>query len=528
MGQQGHGSVWRLREQQSSVLPADADKAFDCVVIGAGITGLTTALLLVQRGLRVGVIEDAGVGSGETLKTTAHATYVLDTRFSELLKQLGRNDAQAVIAAHSRAIAFMHSVAADNDEAACVTAMDGLLVARTSAQAEALEKEYEAARTLGVSAQKVQADLPLGASAGLRFAEQAAVDAGAYVSLLWKIATQKGAQIFTHTRVEKVEEVGGTCVVHTSRGEVKAQHVVAATHTSMVNTFALHTRIVPNRSYVIAVPKPAAFPNALVWDMDEPYHYLRPVTLDDEAFLILGGEDHRVGEDPKPDERFVRLMDFSHQQLGTRDARFKWSGQILEPVDNLPYIGTAPGYEKVYVAAAFSGNGTTWGTIAAHLLAASITGKQEALHSLVQPSRGLPVRAVGDYAHHNLDTAIHAIKDRFGLGHELQAIPPNGGAVVERHGKKLAVFRDQSGNLKAVSALCTHLGCVVAWNQSETSWDCPCHGSRFDCQGHVINGPATTNLARMDLDDDDTNHQEEPVVSAGYANALGAGAAGET
>ncbi|MDX2024202.1 MAG: FAD-dependent oxidoreductase [Deltaproteobacteria bacterium] len=512
-----------MSEQQATALPREATQSFDCVVIGAGITGLTTALLLAQRGLRVAVLDDSGVGLGETLRTTAHATYVLDTRFEELIKRLGRTDAQVVVAAHARAITFMHSLATDGGDPDCVLKMDGLLVARDEAQAEQLEKEYEAARTLNVNAQKAEGTLPLGARAGLRFSDQAAVDAGRYMTVLLKLATEQGAQIFTDTRVEKVEEAGGTCVVHTNRGEVKAQHVVAATHTSMVNTFALHTRIIPDRTYVIAVPKPAAFPHALVWDMDDPYHYVRPVTVDNEELLIVGGEDHRVGEDPHPDDRYVHLKDFAQAYLGTHETKYQWSGQILEPVDSLPFIGTAPGYAKVYVAAAFSGNGTTWGTIAAQLISESIAGKQQALHNIVRPSRGLPVRAVGEYAHHNLDAAVHAIKDRFGLQTGLQAIALNAGVLVERKGKKLAVYRDETGSLKAVSAVCTHLGCLVAWNQAESSWDCPCHGSRFDCDGQVVNGPATINLARVDLNDlneDDDNQQEEPVRGTDYANAF--------
>lgn len=511
MAQHDNGSVWQFRDKHTQPL-ASGEHTYDCAVIGAGITGLTTALLLARQGAKVVVLESREVAAGETLRTTAHLTEVLDGRLAQLLGQLGEEDARVLVSGHGRAIAFIMKTAAEANCPDCVAPMDGLLIARTPEQVKELSKELEAARKLGMKAEQLGTGLPMGGIMGLRVSGQAALDAGKYLTALKQLVTQHGVAVFTDTKVEKVEETSNGVLVYCERGKVRAANVVSATHSSIVNTFALHTRTIPNRSYVIAIPRPAGFPDALVWDMDDPYHYVRPVVSDNEDMLIVGGEDHRVGEEPASQQCTFRLIDYAQEHFGTRDVRYAWSGQILEPVDNLPYIGVAPGHKNVYVATGFSGNGMTGGTMAAIAISDLIAGNEQPICKIVKASRSLPLKAVTEYARHNFDVAKHLVKDHFSQTKDAEAIAVRSGAIVEHRGKKLAVYRDPSGLLRAVSAICTHLGCVVAWNQAEATWDCPCHGSRFDCDGHVVNGPATSDLKQIEEDLDE--EEPEPIVVA--------------
>ena len=504
-----NGSVWEFSDRSSTRLPA-GEHAFDCVVIGAGITGLTSALLLARQGLSVAVMESQASEWGETLRTTAHLTQMLDGGLHKLVDQLGQSDARILMAGHRRAIDFIVKTSSEASCEQCVQSIDGLLIARTPEQVEDLNKEYEAARALQLDAHKLQSDVPLRGVMGMKVTNQAALDAGKYMTALMRLVTESGATVFTDTRAEKVSEDDGACLVQCEDAQIRSKHVVAATHSSIVNTFALHTRTVPNRTYVIAVPMPAGFVKALMWDMDEPYHYVRPAQVNNQAMLIVGGEDHRVGEDTSPEDRYTRLAEFAQEHVGTRDVRFRWSGQILEPVDSLPYIGRAPHHKNVYVATGFSGNGITGGTLAALTICELVSGQETELHRVVKASRTLPLGAVTSYARHNIDVAKHVVKDHFGKTKALENIPLQSGAIVEHAGKKLAVYRDERGSVKAVSAICTHLGCVVAWNQAETTWDCPCHGSRFDCEGRVLNGPATTDLQGVALDEL-TDEEEAPA-----------------
>jgi nitrite reductase/ring-hydroxylating ferredoxin subunit len=311
---------------------------------------------------------------------------------------------------------------------------------------------------------------------------------------------RSGGRVFTGAHVEEIEG-GAPARVRTSAGhEVRARSVVVATNSPVSTRFAIHTKQAPYRTYVVARAIAAgAVPRALYWDTADPYHYVRlqpgagPGGAD---VLIVGGEDHKTGQEEDPAGRFDRLESWIDENLPRAGERLmRWSGQVMEPVDGLAFIGRDPtGDEGLYVATGDSGQGMTHGTIAGILLTDLVAGRENPWATLYDPGR-VTLRATGEFARENLNVALQ-YGDWVTAGdvESVDAIPRGRGAVVRRGASKVAAYRDDAGVLHERSAVCTHLGCIVAWNDLERSWDCPCHGSRFDPHGKVLNGPALREL----------------------------------
>jgi Rieske Fe-S protein len=267
------------------------------------------------------------------------------------------------------------------------------------------------------------------------------------------------------------------------------------------NRVLLHTKIAAYRSYVIAAETTTAFPEGLFWDTADPYHYTRVQPIAGRTYLIVGGEDHRTGMETDTDACYERLLEYARPRFGMSDWHFRWSGQIIEPVDGLPYIGANAAEQHVYVATGYAGNGITCGTLAGMMIADRVLGRTNPYAELYDATRVKPIAGAVDYVKENVAFPVHLVTDRLTSvnadNRPIQALRPGEGAVFSTDEGKLAVCRDQHGAVHAVSAVCTHLGCDVAWNQAEQTWDCPCHGSRFSPEGSVINGPAVSDLRRV-------------------------------
>jgi Rieske Fe-S protein len=266
------------------------------------------------------------------------------------------------------------------------------------------------------------------------------------------------------------------------------------------NRVLLHTKIAAYRSYAIA-GEVAAFPDGLFWDTDDPYHYTRRQEIDGRSYLIVGGEDHRTGMKSDTDACYERLRAYARERFGMTSDRFRWSGQIVEPVDGLPMIGLNAAARHVYVATGFSGNGMTFGTLAGMMVSDAILGRQSPYADLYDPTRVLGVSAAVEYVKENVVFPAHLVTDRLtSVNAEetpIQALKPGEGGIYPSDEGKIAVCRDGTGVVHACSSVCTHLGCDVAWNHAEQTWDCPCHGSRFTPDGKVLNGPAVSDLRHV-------------------------------
>jgi len=476
----------------------------DIVVIGGGITGLTSALLLRESGLNVVLVEMGKLFSGETGRTSAHLTAILDTRYHELIRRHGLSKAKRIVRSHYEAIDRIEDLGSRFAKNCNFSRVPGFLYAESPESLEELEKEARASYDLGVEVQSVkEIPLPFKTLRALRWDRQAQFHPTLYARGLAEQFLKLGGKIYLNTKVEEVKD-GSPCRIKTSRGEITAKETIVATHTPFTSPVFMQTKIAAYRSYVLAARVRNLSENpGLFWDTADPYHYLRTLTTPDASLVILGGEDHKTGVETDTEAPYDKLLDYLTARFEVIDIAYRWSGQILEPVYDIAYIGLDRGSEHVYVATGYSGNGLTHGTIAATLLRDEILGVVNPYRDLYQAARLPPMYSLPEYLTENKDFPIHFIKDWL-KGGEATSLAREEGAILEIEGKKVAAYRTKSGGLRTFSTVCPHMGCQVGWNAAEKSFDCPCHGSRFDTEGKVINGPAVSDLTPIALDQVET------------------------
>jgi glycine/D-amino acid oxidase-like deaminating enzyme/nitrite reductase/ring-hydroxylating ferredoxin subunit len=491
-------SIWRATVQPPAFSSLTRDLEVDVAIVGGGVSGLTAAVLLSGRGLRVAVLERDRIGSGESGNTTSHLTEAVDARYHTVIKDFGLEAARLVSESKRNAIAQLETLAASMDPA-YFERTPGFLYTEDADHLTFLADELDAARRAGCEVEWVDAvPLPFATKGAVRWEGQAQVHAMAYLTGLAKEAARRGVDIFEHTLVKNVHE-GEPCYVETDAHRIAAREVLVAANVPVNNRILLHTKIAAYRSYAIAIEVEPGYVRGLFWDTVDPYHYIRPQEVDGKSYVIIGGEDHRTGEETQTEVHYDNLLEFARQRFVAGPVKYQWSGQIIEPVDGLPFIGPNSGSSHVFVATGYAGNGITYGTLAGMMFADHVSGRKNPYAELYDATRVKPVASAYDYVAENLPFPAHLLKDRLtktGIdeGSPEDLHPGDGGIFAAQDGK-IAICRDRQGGLHAVSPVCTHLACDVAWNTAEQSWDCPCHGSRFSPDGRVINGPAVSNLA---------------------------------
>ncbi len=480
-----------------------ADTQADVAIVGGGIAGLTTAYQLQRAGKSVIVLEGGELASGESARTTAHLSCALDDRYTKLERLHGPQGARLAAESHAAAITTIEHLAKLENIDCGFTRLDGYLFFSTLAELRGLEAELAAAHRAGLNDVELVTRAPLpsfNTGRVLRFPNQAQFHPLAYLAGLARAITRDGGRIFTHTHVTKVQS-GRPARLQTAGGAtVTASAVVIATNSPVNDRVVVHTKQAPYRTYVIGARIPRqAVPLALYWDTADPYHYVRlqPGINDDEHdILIVGGEDHKTGQADDHAARYHRLEQWTRERFPISDVAFRWSGQVMEPVDGLGFIGRNPAdTDNIYIATGDSGHGMTHGTIAGSLLTDLIMGRKNAWASLYNPGR-VTTGATPEFAREGINTAAQ-YTDWLTPGtvrHENE-VPINSGAILRRGLTKLALYRDEGGQLHECSAVCPHLGGIVHWNGDEKTWECPVHGSRFDRFGKVINGPSISDLA---------------------------------
>jgi glycine/D-amino acid oxidase-like deaminating enzyme/nitrite reductase/ring-hydroxylating ferredoxin subunit len=471
-------------------------RAVDVLVIGGGISGLTAACLLQEAGREVLLVEARTLGSGESGRTTAHLTELLDTRYQVLERSFGLDGARAAAESSRAALQWIESFANASADGCGFRRVPAWLCAATDTQRRELERELQALRRVGSDAGWADtAPLPMNCHGAVRVERQAQLHPTRHLRALVTRFTRAGGTVHEHTRAWNVED-GMPCRVSTDRGELRAHAVLVMAHVPVSTRLAFHTKVAPYRTYGVAGPLSGEFPDGLFWDMDNPYHYVRAQETAAGRLLVVGGEDHKTGSGVNTAACISRLEAWTWAHFPAQALPWSWSGQVLEPVDGLPFIGRSAGAAHVYVATGFSGNGTSLGTLAAMLLSDAVLGRENAWAPLYAATRIKPLAQAREFVAENMDFPAHLVRDRFDHGKVStpEEIPAGEGRLMRSGGRTLALSREENGTLHARSATCTHLGCHVAWNRAERSWDCPCHGSRFNARGEVLNGPATRAL----------------------------------
>jgi glycine/D-amino acid oxidase-like deaminating enzyme len=494
--------IWTAASELPARGPLQGDAQADVCVVGAGISGLSTAYHLVRSGLSVIVLDDGPIGGGETGRTTAHLSNALDDRYYELERLFGEDGAQRAARSHTAAIDRIEAIVTEERIDCGFERLDGYLFAPPGGEVEELDRELNAARRAGLIGVERLDRTPLPSfdtGPCLRFPRQAQFNPIPYLEGLARAVERSGSRIFTHTPAVRIEG-GCSARVTTAHGPVvTAGAVVAATNAPILDELISDIIQAAYRTYAIgARVKAGAVPKALYWDTLDSYHYVRLTAAPDGKgeVLIVGGEDHRTGQEDDGEVRFHNLEEWTRVRFPIQEVEFRWSGQVLEPADSLAFIGRAPtSAANLYMATGDSGHGMTHGTIAGLLLTDLILGRENEWEGLYSPSR-LRYAGTRDFYRENANI-LSQYTDWLTPGevNSVVDIPPGEGAIVRSGLVKYAVYHDESGQLHERSAVCPHLGCIVRWNSTEKTWDCPCHGSRYDTQGRVLNGPAKEGLA---------------------------------
>lgn len=498
-------SLWTTRDELPRYPPLDADTHAPVCVVGAGMAGLSVAYEVLRSGRSVIVLDRGAVGAGETSRSTAQLGTALDERYVGLERMHGAEGARLAAESHGAAIDRVEQLVREEKIECGFERLDGYLFTGPGQSEDILERELAAAHRAGLQdVTLVTSAPPMGAGRALRFPRQAQMDPARYIAGLSRAVIRAGGRIFSDTQAEKIEGGRPGRIVTTLGPVVTADQIVVATNTPVNNLFALHTKQAAYRTYVIAAAVPrGSIAKALYWDTLDPYHYIRIAANDAQVdWLIVGGEDHKTGQEHDPAERWTRLEAWLRARFPMAGAvGSRWSGQIMQSMDGLAYIGKNPlDDDNVFVVTGDTGTGITHGAIAGMLLADLLAGKENRWAHLYEPAR-MSLGAGGNFLRENL-SAVQPYTDWLEAGdvNDETEIAPGHGAVV-RHGLKLlAVYRDDAGDLHRCGAACPHLGGVVRWNPAERSWDCPCHGSRFDALGKVMNGPANTDLTVIEAD----------------------------
>lgn len=508
-------SCWMHSVDFPSPISLPMDEKADVCVIGSGIAGLCCAYLLMKEGKSVIILDDGPIAGGETCRTTAHLTSVVDDHFIKIEKMHGEKGLKLAIESHMRAIDCIEEIV-NSEKIDCeFERLDGYLFASIDETPDLLDREYAVARRSGMKYIERVARAPLGqfrTGQAIKFQRQAQLHPLKFIQGLLQCVLRRGGRIFK-AHADSVKG-GSPAQVLTSHGfKVTSEAVIVATNTPFNDWVVIHTKQAAYRTYVIAatIPK-GSVTRALYWDMLNPYHYVRLENLSDVSdLLIIGGEDHKTGQ-PTPSDPHRLLKAWALERFPMIESfEYCWSGQVMQPVDGIAFIGRNPMDEQnVYVTTGDSGQGMTYGMIAGILLTDMIVGRKNEWEELYHPNRKT-LSATWEFVLENANT-IAQYADWFKSGEvdSLMDIPPGMGAIMREGLKKFAVYHDKNGTFFKLSAVCPHLGGIVAWNDKEKTWDCPCHGSRFNTRGKVVNGPSVMGLENIDITESDHKNDLGP------------------
>lgn len=469
----------------------------DVAIIGGGIAGVTTAYELTKAGKKVALLEQDKIAGGASGWTTAFVTQVTDASLAELRSTFGAARAELVWKSGGKAIDELERIIKTEKIDCDFMRCPAYIFANDDEALKKLHVEEDLARSFGSKAHIDDAPLGFSTPGYLRVDAQAKFDPVKFLTALAQRTAALGAKIFENTKVLTYSG-SSPCIVKTEHGKIRAKYVVLATHIPNADPDIVSSRITAFQTYALEASVPSGIlPEAIYWDTQKPYHYFRVDRGANHDRLILGGEDHKTGQSADPKAHFTSLENFLKQLLPGVNYEIvrKWSGEILETIDGLPYIGKTFSNKYILMATGFSGNGMTFGVLSGIIIRDLILERANATTKLYRTIR---LNGLWHYMGRGLNFIIQSIKGRL-LGSDavLKDIRRDDGAIVEMNGKKVAVYKNAEGKILKLSPVCTHLKCIVQWNGAGKTWDCPCHGSRFKKNGDVLNGPASTPLEKI-------------------------------
>lgn len=499
-------SAWQLAKPNfnNTSGKADTDKIYDALVIGGGITGLTTALLLQKQGKQTVIAEAYTLGFGTTGGTSAHLNTFFDATYADVESDFSEDAAKLLAQCGKEAYSIIAGFADEYGIDCDLESKDGYLYAETDDEAKILDEILTASQKAGIEVEEAETNgVKVPFKKSIVFKNQGQFHPLKYLYGLAKAYVNAGGIILENTFIREQSYQDG---VHHAKGDdvtIKAKNFIYATHLPPgINIF--DATCAPYRSYVIGVTlkNDADYPDALSYDSKDPYHYFRTHVVDGQKYLLVGGEDHKTGHED-PEAAFDTLENYIRDYYDVDEVGFKWSSQYYVPNDQLPFIGQMPmGDENLYVATGYNGNGMMFGTISGKMISDAILDVDSPYKDLFNPGRIKPVAGFMDFVKENSDVAYRFIADRFSSEkiESLNELEAETGTIIKYEGEKLAVYKDADGKVTALNPTCTHAGCIVCFNKVEKSWDCPCHGGRFDVNGKVLTGPPRKDLQKVEIE----------------------------
>ncbi len=479
-----------------------SDMTYDVAIVGGGITGITTALELQKLGFNCIVFEAQTLGFGTTSGTTAHLNTIIEIPYDEIEKQFGEENAKLVLQSTLDAIDLVRTNQEKYNIDCDFLDRKGYQFAMNEEQTKRLDANYEASIKAGCRVSytnEIPVNIPF--TKAVVFEDQAQFHPTKYLLGIANVFVTNGGTILQQCRVTGVEKKEDDLLqIETSKGVFSAKNLVYATHTPPgVNI--LHFRCAPYKTYVMGFTlKDDNYLDSLVYDLDDPYRYYRTQEVDGQKYLIAGGEDHKTGEEPDTESKYVALENYMRKYFNIDEITYRWSSQYFQSADGLAYIGHLPGNpDNVYVSTGYSGNGMIFGTIGAIVLSSLVKTGQHAYKDLYNPSRIKPVAGFNNFVKEAADVVSKLTEKIIGAPKikELDEIKTGEGKVVKYEGDSIAVYKDKNNKLHTVSSACTHIKCNIAWNNTELVWECPCHGSRFTMDGEMITAPARKDLEKI-------------------------------
>lgn len=498
-------SLWQSNVPDYMAKPAGFSQTnYDVLIVGGGITGITTALLLQKQGKSCLVAEAHSLCFGTTGGTTAHINSFLDTSYDQIQSDFSLEAAQLIAKATAQSKELFKKHVSDYKIDCGFEEKEGYVYAQTPEQVEELDAMFEGSKEAGTVIEYAdKIPVPIEFKKAVVYPGQAQFHPTRYVQALAKEFEAGGGVILQNCPVSTFEKEDDLLVVETINGTIKARNVIWATHIPPgINI--LHFRNAPYRSYAIAVKLNGEYPDNLAYDMYDPYHYYRTQEVDGQKYFIVGGEDHKTAHEENTEACFNNLIAHTKKYFDVAEVSHKWSSQYFEPSDGLAYIGHLPGNpDNVYVATGYGGNGITYSHIAAQVLTGLITKGDSEYKDLFSPARIKPIAGFAAFVKENVDVVKEFVAKRLSAEKitGLSELAHGEGKVVKYEGETIALYKDEGGTIHALNPVCTHAKCIVGWNPSEKSWDCPCHGARYSVDGEVLTGPARYGLQKIELDE---------------------------
>lgn len=497
-------SIWKTYNQQIAFPPLQNDTSVDIVIIGGGITGISTAEQLKDSGFTIAVLESGKVGHGTTGQSTGNLYVNIEELLVSLKEKYDEKVIRNVIQARKKAFDVIERNVKDYKIDCDFKKQPMFIYHENSSSTSFIKEELEFDKKLNISVREIdQQAFPFQLFKGIQYFDQAQFNPLLYTQgLALKIHDKSNCTIYEQTRVQSINDDNNYYTILTTSGVVKAKIVIHATHTPKGKQLSYHSRLGPYREYGVAatLKDKAECPEGIFWlnQNDEKYSF-RTYSRNGRNYIMAIGKPHKVGQKNNNKMYVGELTSFLMKRFSVEEITHQWGGQNYKPADDLPFIGRIKTGSNEFIATGFSTDGLIYGTLASTILANIIKGNPDPYQETFEPSRNQIVQSAKKFFKENLNVTEQLVKDWIfkQSDEDILQVPKGKGEVIKKDGKRVAVYMPFQGEPKIISAVCTHLGCIIHWNELEDSWDCPCHGSRFNTDGEILEGPALKPLKKI-------------------------------